>query len=519
MSEELSCEELLQKIARLENENYESRQLAETVRQQQTALKESEEKFRLLFERSPISYQSLDIDGNFLEVNQAWLKTLGYARDEVFGKSFADFLHPEWVDHFKENFPCFKAIGEVLGVEFEMRKKDGSIILVAFNGKIGKTPRGDFLQTHCIFNDITERRRSESVLIESERRYRVIFEGSPLGMVRYDAEGMTLDCNEKFVELMGSTRVKLIGVNLACQGSPKMQEAIKKALAGEASVYEGAYTSITGGKTSFLRMIFNPVTPDQPPSAVIATVEDISERRLAEEVIQRRILSLTQPLEDTAGIVFEDLFNVDDIQRLQDQFSRATGVASIITRTDGTPTTRPSNFTRLCDDIIRKTEKGCANCYASDAELGRLSTEGPRVQPCMSGGLWDAGAGISIEGCHIANWLIGQVRDATQTEERMRRRYAREIGVDGEAFMAAFREVPAMSQKHFEDIARVLFTLANRLSTTAYQNVQQARFISEIKEAQEKLPESEDRLRFALEGANDGLWDANLSTGEVYLSR
>jgi two-component system, cell cycle sensor histidine kinase and response regulator CckA len=518
MSEKPSYEELVRKITRLEKENLEILQLTKTVQSQEAELRENEEKFRLLFERTPLSYQSLDINGNFLEVNQAWLKTLGYAKDEVIGKNFADFLHPDWVDHFKENFPRFKAIGEVLGVEFEMRKKDGSMILVAFNGKIGKNPQGDFLQTHCIFNDITELRRSELALTESEHRHRVIFENSPLGMVRYDAEGMTLDCNEKFVELMGSTREKLVGVNLARQASPKMQEAIKKASAGEASVYEGAYTSITGGKTLFLRMVFNPVTPDRSPTEVIATAEDVSKRKLAEEVMERRILSLTQPLEDASGIVFEDLFNIDDIQRLQDEFAQATGVASIITRTDGTPITRPSNFTRLCNDIIRTTEKGLANCYSSDATLGRLSTEGPLVQPCMSGGLWDAGAGISVGGHHIANWLIGQVRDATQTEEEMRR-YAREIGAEEEDFIKAFRMVPAMSQKHFEDIAGALFTLANRLSATAYLNVQQARIISEIKESQEKLRKSEDRLRFALEGANDGLWDANLLTGEAYLSR
>ena len=76
-----------------------------------------------------------------------------------------------------------------------------------------------------------------------------------------------------------------------------------------------------------------------------------------------------------------------------------------------------------------------------------------------------------------------------------------------------------MSREHFTEIAKALFILANRLSTTAYQNIQQARFIAEIKEAQKKLKDSENRLRFALEGANDGLWDVHLQTGEVYLSR
>jgi light-regulated signal transduction histidine kinase (bacteriophytochrome) len=104
----------------------------------------------------------------------------------------------------------------------------------------------------------------------------------------------------------------------------------------------------------------------------------------------------------------------------------------------------------------------------------------------MSGGLWDAGAGISVGGSHIANWLIGQVRDETQTEEKMRD-YAREIGADEDALIEAFREVPAMSREQFAKVAGVLFTLANQLSNTAYQNVQQARFISERKEMEKEL--------------------------------
>ena len=341
--------------------------------------------------------------------------------------------------------------------------------------------------TDSLRKEFGNRRRS---LGENDGRYRTIFERSPLGVVSYDTRGVTLECNEKFVELMGSTREKLLGFNLARQGPPEMREVINRALAGEVAVYEGAYVSVTGGKTSFIRIIFNPVTPGKSPSQVIATVEDVSQRRLAQEVIERRILSLTQPMEDNAEIVFEDLFNLDDIQCLQDDFARATGVASIITHTDGTPLTLPSNFTRLCT-LIRKTEKGCADCFNFGAALGRLSTEGPFVRPCAGCGLWTAGSGISVGGHHIVN---------------------------AEDFVAAFRDVPIMSREHFGEIAGALFTLASRLSTTAYQNVQQARFITEIKESQEQLRESENRLRFALEGANDGLWDANLLTGMMHLS-
>ena len=57
-------------------------------------------------------------------------------------------------------------------------------------------------------------------------------------------------------------------------------------------------------------------------------------------------------------VYLNELFNLDDIQRLQDLFADAHGVASIITQVDGTPITKPSNFTNLCMNIIRKTEKG-----------------------------------------------------------------------------------------------------------------------------------------------------------------
>ena len=137
------------------------------------AYKESLERFRLMFMNAPMPYQSLDSQGNFIDVNQTFLNVLGYSREELIGRNFGDILHPDWKDHFKQNFPRFKAIGEILGVEFELVKKDGSTILVFFNGKIQHDIQGQFKQTHCIFQDITERKRVENALRDSERLLRV----------------------------------------------------------------------------------------------------------------------------------------------------------------------------------------------------------------------------------------------------------------------------------------------------------------------------------------------------------
>lgn len=218
--------------------------------------------------------------------------------------------------------------------------------------------------------------------------------------------------------------------------------------------------------------------------------------------------------EDTTDIVFEDLFDLDDMQKMQDKFAGATGVASMITRPDGTPITRPTNFTRLCDDIIRKTPKGAEKCRKSDAFVGRLCIEGPVIQHCLSCGLWDAGAGITVGGKHIANWLIGQVRNESQNEEAMRS-YAREIGADENEMIAAFREVPFMTKEQFANVAQLLFTIAQQLSTLAYRNLQRARFIAERKTAEQTLRRERERLQFILDGARLGTWEWNIQTNEA----
>lgn len=183
---------------------------------------------------------------------------------------------------------------------------------------------------------------------------------------------------------------------------------------------------------------------------------------------------------------FEDLFDLAEIQKLQDAFAAATGVASIITDPDGRPITAPSRFCRLCNDIIRKTPMGCENCQNSDAVLGRMHPDGPMMQPCLSVGLWDGGTSITVGGQHIANWLVGQVLVGPVNEQQMRL-YAREIGANEEQFMAALGEVKRMSRQEFADVCQCLHELAKQLSHLAIQNTQQARHISERRAVEEAL--------------------------------
>lgn len=165
---------------------------------------------RQLYEQAPLPYQSLDSTGCFIEINQAWADALGYAKEEVLGRNFGDFLHPDWKDHFKENFPRFKAIGEILGIEFEMVKKDGSTTLVSFHGKIGKDPGGQFRQTHCIFQDVTERKNAENSLRLRESYLSAIINNHPGLLWLKDRQNKFLAVNAEFSKSCGLNDPELL---------------------------------------------------------------------------------------------------------------------------------------------------------------------------------------------------------------------------------------------------------------------------------------------------------------------
>lgn len=143
------------------------------------------------------------------------------------------------------------------------------------------------IKTKTTLNESAGRQDAGNRLRKSEHLYRILFENHPLGVFRMDHEGTILDCNNRFSELVGSSREQLIGGNGAEHGLPEIRQVIKKALAGEAAIVEGEYSAATGRKTTSLRIVYNPVNPGgESPTDIIATVEDISSDRHSEEEIR-----------------------------------------------------------------------------------------------------------------------------------------------------------------------------------------------------------------------------------------
>ncbi len=438
-------------------------------------------RYQSILEHAPMGYAYHKIvcdeagkpcDYEFIEVNPAFEKLTGLFGAKILGKRITEVL-PEIVN---DSFDWIRFYGDIA---LNGGKKEFEQYTAALNiwcRVVAYSPEKGFFITHFI--DITK----EKTQLEELNNF---FELSLDFLCIADMDGYFVKTNRAWEEVLGYSYEELIRTKYLDFVHPddvQVTREVMNRLNEQNPVVN--FTNRYRAKDGTYHWIEWSSRPQG--KLVYAAARDITDRKKIEQQLEKRMLELTRPAEDTSTIDFSELIDLETIQRLQDQFSEATGVASVITLTDGTPITEPSNFTRLCRDIIRKTQRGCENCYKSDAAIGAYSVKGPIIKRCLSGGLWDAGAAITVGGKHVANWLIGQVRDENIKEFQLVA-YAREIGADEDAVLQAFREVPRMSIQRFEKIAKLLHTIANQLSNLAFQNLLQARFINEKRQNEKEI--------------------------------
>ena len=130
-------------------------------------LLENEKRFRELYEKAPLGIHSLDSHGRIIDVNGAWLDMLGYSKKEVIGRWFGDFMTPKSAKVFDQGFSVLKSSGEMKDEEFDLIHHDGIHLIVSMNGRALYDKKGNFLQTQCIINDITDRKKAVEVLANS----------------------------------------------------------------------------------------------------------------------------------------------------------------------------------------------------------------------------------------------------------------------------------------------------------------------------------------------------------------
>lgn len=453
------------------------------------SLKKSEQRSRAWLEYSPVCTKIVDLDFNLQYMSQAGIKALEV--DDItpfYGKPYPFYFYPEsFKNIMTKNLEKVRDNGGVIKHEAAVVDIHGQEVWFHSTLVPVYDDEGKIEYIIIVSLDTTERKKAEAEIASLAK----FPEENPSPVMRLLNNGEVVYANEGAKEFLDLWNCK----SGKCEDR-EILDTLNDAFADRQikTIEAKAYDKIFSMK----------FTPVENTEYINIYGLDITERKMLEQALEKRIVAMTQPLDEAGSVDFDVLFNIKEIQKLQDLFAKSANVASVITDPNGIPITKASNFCRLCSQIIRKTEKGLNNCHCSDAEIGRHNPKGPIIQPCLSGGLWDAGASISVGGKHIANWLIGQVRNEAQNEEKMEE-YAHEIGADPKEFIKAFREVPKMSKEQFENVANALFVMANLLSASAYQNIQQARFIDERKKAEAGLLVSNERFQELFDNMSSGV--------------
>jgi two-component system, cell cycle sensor histidine kinase and response regulator CckA len=153
------------------------------------ALRESEERFRLLYQYLPLPYQSLSEHGTLVMVNDAWLALTGYRRGQVIGRRFSEFLAPASADAYESRFRRAIRTADVHDVELTVVRGDHTTVTVLLDGRRGRDEHGE-LRIHCALHDVTAARQAGLRLRDSEERYRTLFADSPVSLWEEDFSGI-----------------------------------------------------------------------------------------------------------------------------------------------------------------------------------------------------------------------------------------------------------------------------------------------------------------------------------------
>ncbi|HAN93234.1 MAG TPA: hypothetical protein DCQ33_14310, partial [Nitrospira sp.] len=128
-----------------------------------------------LYDHAPCGYHSLNSQGMFVGINQTELDWLGYQKDEVIGvMRFQDLLTPESVELFHQQFPGFLERGIVRDLEFELRRKDGTLLPILLSATALKDSDGRFIASRSTLVDITERRKADAALRQSHQTLEIL---------------------------------------------------------------------------------------------------------------------------------------------------------------------------------------------------------------------------------------------------------------------------------------------------------------------------------------------------------
>ncbi|MBK1882038.1 PAS domain S-box protein [Luteolibacter pohnpeiensis] len=276
---------------RLLNQNLEQR-----IAKRTAALRESEEKFKALFEFSPLGMARVSWEGDLLQVNESFARTIGYTPEETTQLTYWDITPEKYRDQELLILDLVKREGRFGPFEKEYIHRDGHLVPIVINGMLIRGIDGQE-ELWGIVEDITPRRQAEQTIRESEKKFRTLFEESSHGVMLHAADHCFSEVNPAAAEIFGMSPAEFVGKHPASL-APEYQSTgelssivaereIRKCLEAGTARFEWTHIHTLGHEIQ-VEVVLSRIQSGAK-HLMQAVVTDISERKRAETELKRAL--------------------------------------------------------------------------------------------------------------------------------------------------------------------------------------------------------------------------------------
>jgi PAS domain S-box-containing protein len=168
--------------------------------------------WEVLFEQTPEAVAVLSTDDRVIRVNKEFTRIFGYELDEVVDRPINDLIVPQALAESADAFTRILAQGGRVEVETVRRRKDGSEVYVSLLAIPVRKPSGEQIFNYAIYRDITERKRSEEQLRESEARFQAMADKAPVMIWTTGTDGLCNYFSKPWLDFTGKTMEQEVGM-------------------------------------------------------------------------------------------------------------------------------------------------------------------------------------------------------------------------------------------------------------------------------------------------------------------
>jgi diguanylate cyclase (GGDEF)-like protein/PAS domain S-box-containing protein len=253
-------------------------------------LRESEQRFRMLYDHAPIGIGHIDLDGKWIYVNRAFAAIAGYTQEELVGRDNLELAPPEERERSRQFTEQLLSGAIEIQRDRRLLRKDGSTRWIRLTAKMFRDDAGQPLYGIVLFFDITDAMHAEEALRRSEERFRTTFEHAPLGIAECAPDGRFVAANTTMLAMLGYTMDELETLSNQDITHPADQETsihnFHKLLTGQQAVTVAEQRYLRKDRSQFWVNVTCSLRSSGDGPRVLEIVEDVTGRKKAEEALR-----------------------------------------------------------------------------------------------------------------------------------------------------------------------------------------------------------------------------------------